>query len=83
MPTAPAYEIPIHQYTVPKLYISAGVPSRVIADMKLASKDMETGIKFIFPPARRKFLVLPLLRSLMAKKNPIHVETTKVAEKIT
>ena len=72
MPTAPAYDIPIHQYIVPKLYISAGVPSKVIADMKLASKERETGIKFMFPPARRNNFVLPLLRSLMAKKKPIH-----------
>ena len=37
------YAMAINQYCVPNIYISAGVPSKVIADMKLASRDKVTG----------------------------------------
>ena len=57
-PIARKYDTPIHMYMVPKLYISAGVPSNAMADMKLASNDMATGMGCMFPPANRNSFVL-------------------------
>uniref|UniRef100_A0A0L8HFJ0 Uncharacterized protein n=1 Tax=Octopus bimaculoides TaxID=37653 RepID=A0A0L8HFJ0_OCTBM len=41
-----------------KLYISAGVPRSVIADIKLATNERATGNTDILPPARRYAFVL-------------------------
>ena len=68
---------------VVKLYISAGVPSNVIADMKLARRDIATGMKCIFPPARRTSFVLCLLLFLYPKNIPMSKETTNVPMKNT
>jgi hypothetical protein len=56
----------IHQYIVLLVYTSAGVPSKVIADIKLDSRDRATGNVCIDRPANRNSFSSVFFLSLMA-----------------
>lgn len=67
----------------PKRYTSAGVPSTVTADMKLAVRDRATGPQVICLPPTKKSPEDVFFLSLTAKKTPIPEEMRKRAAKTT
>ena len=64
------------QYCVPYTYISAGVPRRVMADMKLQAMDIVVGKIPICLLARRNSLVFDCPRQ--AKNTPMRAESRSI-----
>ena len=65
------------------MYISAGVPNSVMADMKEARSDRATGIGCMLPPAKRKSFVFVFLRSINAYTAPIAADPSNMSPKST
>lgn len=75
------YAMPNRKKDDPWRQTSAGVPSTVTADMKLAVRDKATGPQVICLPPTKKSPELAFFRSLIAKKIPMLEETRKRAAK--